>query len=992
MVARFGSALVLAFALTGCPGGSSGDAVSAAGGGADVGGAGGGGAGGDGAGVGGAGGDGAGGAGAGGGGAGGAGGAGGSPVCVGNEDCDDGVDCTEDVCFDNECVSTPSDNNCDDGLYCNGDETCDLQLGCQQGAEPCDDGIGCTVDACDEGADSCSATPDDVACDDTVFCNGVEVCDPPNGDPTTGCDSAATSACDDSIACTVDSCEEGTQACTNAPDDGLCDDTFFCNGVEICDPMTGDMMTGCAPPIAPACDDGIGCTLDACDDTLDTCSAPPDDMTCDDGAFCNGVETCDPATGDPVTGCLDALAPACEDGIDCTDDSCDENQDMCTNAPNDMFCDDGLFCTGTEFCDVVNGQCATTGATDCDDGVMCTTDFCDTMNDVCANVAVDANCADGQFCNGNETCDVINDCQPGVAPNCSDSIDCTDDSCDETNDVCVSTVDDGNCDDTVFCNGSEVCVAGVGCQAGTPVTCDDGLDCTSGSCDTGLDACVFAANDGFCDDGLLCNGSETCDVSAASPGDGCVAGNTVMCSDDGIACTVETCDESAMGCISTADNSLCPAGEFCVPALAGCVPSSPCTLNSECDDGDDCNGIETCNVVCQAGTPVDCNDGVGCTVDSCNPSDGSCTNATSDAQCDDGFACNGAETCDAVMDCQTGTPVDCNDGVGCTIDVCLEPSGTCGNSPSNSLCDDGVFCNGAETCDAAMDCQTGSAPNCDDNIACTVDGCDLMADSCIYVPDSSLCACGETCEPGLGGCGNHCIVTECQGKVYECGDCTDNDSDCGIDVGGDDLCFGVCDNNEAGLKGEIPGQNSAPCKQDCYFDGDTGAGNDDCYWSHKCDTNEVAPDFYPEGPSCAYDPAANIPGTNQSCAQLQAAQSQAWLDFCGPLTPNGCDCFGCCEVPGAATPIWLGSEDGSGNGTCTLADAADPTKCAPCDIVQSCFNTCENCEICIGKPVLPPECTCQECPPNVQLCGPPCGTPCPAGSFCNNGCCAASPS
>jgi hypothetical protein len=59
--------------------------------------------------------------------------------------------------------------------------------------------------------------------------------------------------------------------------------------------------------------------------------------------------------------------------------------------------------------------------------------------------------------------------------------------------------------------------------------------------------------------------------------------------------------------------------------------------------------------------------------------------------------------------------------------------------------------------------------------------------------------------------------------------------------------------------------------------------------------------------------------------------------------------------------------------------------------VQGCFNDCANCEICLGKPTLPPECLCQECPPNVQLCGPPCGTPCPGGSFCNNGCCVLNP-
>jgi hypothetical protein len=829
------------------------------------------------------------------------------------------------------CSNTPNNANCDDAAFCNGAESCDALLDCVAGVVPCDDQVACTDDPCDEAADSCLAP---------------------------------------------------------APNDAFCDDMLFCTGFESCDPLIGDLLTGCAPDASPACDDGIGCTNDVCDEATDSCSAPPDNNACDDAVFCNGVETCDPTNGDPTSGCLAAPTPACDDGIDCTVDSCDEVNTTCSNVPTPALCDDGLFCTGSEFCDVMNGQCATTGAEDCNDNVACTADFCDGGTDQCAHVAQNAVCNDGLFCNGAETCHVLNDCQPGTPPVCDDGVPCTIDACDEQNDTCAVTPDNGACDDSVFCNGAEQCVAGVGCQSGAPPVCEDGLDCTSNSCDPGTDACAFAPNDVFCDDGTFCNGNESCDVNAV-PGSGCVAGSNVACVDDGIACTVESCDEMAMGCVSTADNSLCNANEFCVPALNGCVPSAPCNNNVECDDGNDCNGIETCNVVCQAGMPVNCNDGVPCTIDSCDPNGGTCTNLPNDGACDDGFACNGTESCDAMNGCQAGVAVNCDDSVGCTLDSCNEPSGTCSHVASNAACSDGVFCNGPEVCNVANGCQAGTPPSCADSLACTVDSCDFMLDACTHQPDNSLCLCGETCN--ADGCGNNCVVTKCQGKVYQCGDCLDNDADCGIDVGGDDMCFGPCDNNEAGLKGNIPGQNSAPCKQDCYFDGDTGAGNDDCFWSHKCDPNEVAPDFYPEGPACAYDPNANIPGSNQSCAQLQVSQSQICLDFCGPLTPNGCDCFGCCDVPGAPTPIWLGSVDGNGDGSCTLADIADPTKCHPCQIVSGCFNTCDNCEICLGKPTLPPECLCQECPPGAQLCGAPCGTPCSPLEFCNNGCCVGAP-
>jgi hypothetical protein len=232
----------------------------------------------------------------------------------------------------------------------------------------------------------------------------------------------------------------------------------------------------------------------------------------------------------------------------------------------------------------------------------------------------------------------------------------------------------------------------------------------------------------------------------------------------------------------------------------------------------------------------------------------------------------------------------------------------------------------------------------------------------------------------------HCLVRTCQGKVYACGDCVDNDGDCSIDSN-DSQCIGVCHNNETGFKGEIPGQNSAPCKADCYFDQDTGSGNDQCYWGHDCDPLSVAPNYDPEGKKCEYNPNANTPGTNASCAELYLTQPPICGSFCGPLTPNGCDCFGCCAIPGAATTVYLGSEIDK-SGSCDLSSIADPTKCRPCTQVQACLNPCDNCEICLGKPDLPPECGGdQTCPPNVEACGLPGQPACPPDTFCVTGCC-----
>ena len=67
----------------------------------------------------------------------------------------------------------------------------------------------------------------------------------------------------------------------------------------------------------------------------------------------------------------------------------------------------------------------------------------------------------------------------------------------------------------------------------------------------------------------------------------------------------------------------------------------------------------------------------------------------------------GAETCDAVLDCQAGTPLDEDDGVSCTVDSCDPVTGVA-NVATDSLCDDSGRLHGSETCDAVLDCQAGT--------------------------------------------------------------------------------------------------------------------------------------------------------------------------------------------------------------------------------------------------------------------------------------------
>lgn len=243
-------------------------------------------------------------------------------------------------------------------------------------------------------------------------------------------------------------------------------------------------------------------------------------------------------------------------------------------------------------------------------------------------------------------------------------------------------------------------------------------------------------------------------------------------------------------------------------------------------------------------------------------------------------------------------------------------------------------------------------------------------------------------------------IVPCQGHIYQCGNSIDDDGDGLIDDQDPD-CLGPCANNEAGFFLNIPGGDSAPCRLDCYFDQDQGPGNDGCQWDHRCDPLEPDTD-----PACAYrDP----PPPSATCP---AEQSTQCADFCSPLVPNGCDCFGCCELPaGSGEYVFIGSVDASGAPTCSLDTLEGCNSCTP---VPACLNTCGRCELCLGRSAddLPADCFPPTTPDGgtlpdggpvpvpdggtpIDVCGDPerqdCGVPglpaCPEGFFCLTGCC-----
>ena len=238
------------------------------------------------------------------------------------------------------------------------------------------------------------------------------------------------------------------------------------------------------------CDDAVDCTVDTCDRDSGLCEISPDDGACDDGEFCNGTESCDAALG-----CRAGSPPNCNDGVACTDDDCDEDLDACVSTPNDDSCDNEVFCDGVEWCDVQSG-CRTGPPANCDDGVHCTVDYCDSGMDECVNEADDARCDDGLYCNGGETCDAVADCMAGVEP-------CPNQPCNESTESCAECATNDDCDDSEYCNGAELCDNG-SCVAGEP-PCLDGQECDEANATCGSPGLTLDLYPGQCPNRLRLN-------------------------------------------------------------------------------------------------------------------------------------------------------------------------------------------------------------------------------------------------------------------------------------------------------------------------------------------------------------------------------------------------------------------------------------------------------------------------------------------------------
>ncbi len=504
--------------------------------------------------------------------------------------------------------------------------------------------------------------------------------------------------CDDGNPCTVDSCEEGLCANQPLPEEDLL-------------PLLDDLQCPCAKPS----DCGLLDDDDLCNEVL-TCAFSPQDgasLVCQpqagtgksyhDKLFCNGLDTCDPGTGEMVAG----VPPETDDGIDCTVDACDELNDTVTHTASDALCDDGNSCT-------------------------------------------------------------VGTCDPGAG--------------------CVQAGVVGFCDDSDPCTKEDVCAEGI--CSGTPYECTDDLDCTDDLCD-GDGGCDFPLADGWC---LI--GEECVEEGTQSPDNPCLA------------CLSEVGTDSFV----PDDNQACGSLPFALTTacVAGLCTVLDCEAGRDHCDDSQLNGCETdittdllhcgeCSKPCDAGQVC---------------SMGECKN-----ECDDGLTkCDPAGCVDTQKNplfcgnCETACDYDnakasCVEGE-CSMGDCLDMWGDANGQPVDG-CECMITNQGTELCNTWDD-------DCDGVV-------DDVADELIVADPLNCGKCGQVCPAGttaqVATCaGKQCGLADCgenlwdlngkagDGCEYECihaggqESCNELDDDCdgnvdeGFDLTTDLENCGACGN------------------------------------------------------------------------------------------------------------------------------------------------------------------------------------------------------
>ena len=913
-------------------------------------------------------------------------------VCTtsGPVDCGPGPDpCTDLVCSSAQggCVPNPKE----EGAACNAGNPCLSEGTCVDGecsSEPqvvCPDPVTpCTVAACDPDTGGCIELPadDGAACEDGQPCTQATTC------LDGSCQGGEPTVCpDDGDSCSLEICVPGSGCGAAADEDGIpCDDSDPCTNDTQCD---AGACGGGLDTVCPS--DGDPCTSDACVPGEGCIYLPlGDGAPCDDGSLCTADDACEAGEcmGEAVVSC-----PALDDP--CLVNICQPGTGTCEpEASEDSVpCDDGNICTSSDAC--AQGVCVGEAVPCLQDTDPCTVAQCDPGLGACVLGPSSAGtpCDDGSICTSSDVCNGQGQCG-GAEKECPPAeLLCHVSKCAESTGACeVTEAPDGiDCQDSDLCSVGDFCVQGA-CIPGNTPACQASGACQLASCDPATGACTeTAAADGAgCSDGDACTIGETCFA-----GD-CGGGSSVVCTDDGNACTTTACNPTTGLCDTL--------------AVPGGLP---------CDDGDACTSDDGCVDAACVGLPVTCPASEGCSVSDCNPATGDCesTPVSEGESCDDLDLCTSDELCtggecvgfpvlcpDADTECLASVcqptvgcvPEDANEGLACFDSVCEVDTtcteGVCGNGtpltcpPPGDPCllafctdetgcatapvDDGMSCDDGNACTGPGVCIAGSCEG--QPIACVAPPCQVAVcdseEGCTTAPgpDSSACDDGNPCTVG-----DLCQAGACEGGLTKvCGGSTCEPEIC-------DPGSGACVTTTADEG--TPCDDGNPCTEE------TGCVAGDCAGgtpalcptpAAACFTAVCAPSeggcvdvLVPDGSPCDDESACTADDTcfSGTCSGVIAVQcsppNECLLSVCDPATgtcaptlaPDGaaCDDGEACTAGEICT---LGECGGSAPATGCCTDATDCDDHTPCTadscVAGLCAHAAVALEACVARIVV----------------------------------------